>query len=493
MTIEDQVRFSYYVPNPAAYQPVNTHSQHIAETKRLGKISDSRHPSAHDYQAKVRSHVPAPDTYQQGTSPYALPEGGRLNVKPPRERMQGVDEYPKPAPGQYGIPANPADKVNNSGKFGTTPKVSAFIEDQVRLSRGVPAPGHYDVHESQEAVKPFCPEGGRTLGGGGREESYFDKATKLTQEIPGAGAYDIPDANQKRHGIGKVLYKYETATIDETRAMVSKAMDGGGDAPGPGAYDLPDVPPIAGVPVLKGRTLSHAMPHPFAYNCAPDHGRKYLDLAPVRSQNSGDLIFGTGTRRRGQKASRPASSGGDALGELPSAMGLLDEIKEDGHVEWKSGGFQALRKVRSLPQAKPEHPCVTEALKKYPKYAAINGRKQSEFLPNAARRSEVVQTHDNSAEYQRLQRGKWHLNNAIEGVQKGFHTVLMPLDEHKLKEDAKRALQDKAIERMRLEGVSKQQQEALLAEMSTAFEERLSMSTATPAHHQEAYDPTMVM
>jgi len=436
--------------------------------------------------------VPAPDAYQQAT-PFSLPEGGRVNRNPPAERLH-LDEYPKPAPGQYGIPHDPSRQVNNSGKFGSTPKVTAFIEDAVRNTRSVPGAGHYDVLEAQEATKPFCPEGGRTLGAG-REMGYFEKVTKLQQDVPAPGAYDLPDKTFARgNPTGKVLFKYESATIDETRAQVLRAMGGSEDAPGPGAYSIPDPAPIAGVPVLRGRALSHAMPHPFAYNCAPDHGRKYLDLAPVRSNADRDLVFGTGTRRGAKsKISRPSSSGGDALGELPSSVGLLDEIKEDGRVEWKSGGFHSLKKVKSAPTLKAEHPVVEEAKKKYPKLANINGRKDREFMPLASRRSEVIQTHDNSAEYQRLQRGKWHLNNAIDGVKKGFDTVLLPLDEHKLKEDAKQALCDKAIYRMRMEGVSKQQQEALIAEMSVAFEERLGMSANLAPPPPDMTDPLVAL
>ena len=32
--------------------------------------------------------------------------------------------------------------------------------------------------------------------------------------------------------------------------------------------------------ILQGRTLPYSMPHPYAYNCAPDHTRSFL--APVR-------------------------------------------------------------------------------------------------------------------------------------------------------------------------------------------------------------------
>lgn len=60
--------------------------------------------------------------------------------------------------------------------------------------------------------------------------------------------------------------------------------------PGPGHYKLPEPRPLAPTPALKGRTLPYSMPHPYAYNCAPDYTRSFL--APVRQSNNGEQIFG---------------------------------------------------------------------------------------------------------------------------------------------------------------------------------------------------------
>ena len=59
---------------------------------------------------------------------------------------------------------------------------------------------------------------------------------------------------------------------------------------GPGHYKLPEPRPLAPTPALKGRTLPYSMPHPYAYNCAPDYTRSFL--APVRQSNNGEQIFG---------------------------------------------------------------------------------------------------------------------------------------------------------------------------------------------------------
>merc|ERR1711959_804325 len=81
----------------------------------------------------------------------------------------------------------------------------------------------------------------------------------------------------------------------------------GHEIPAPGHYTLPDPKPPGQIPTLKGRDCTVPMPHPFAYNCAPDHAQKFNAFAPVREQNSGDQIFGRDLRK-GTKESRPAKA-----------------------------------------------------------------------------------------------------------------------------------------------------------------------------------------
>merc|ERR1712217_907650 len=91
----------------------------------------------------------------------------------------------------------------------------------------------------------------------------------------------------------------------------------------------------------------------------------------------------------------------------------------------------------------------------------------------ANRRSETVDTSDNSEEYGRLRRGKWQLKAAADSLDTLVSSVFEPLDEEKLKQQAMAGIREKAKERMKFEGVSKRQQELVIAEMNQVLEEQV--------------------
>jgi hypothetical protein len=221
------------------------------------------------------------------------------------------------------------------------------------------------------------------------------------------------------------------------------------------------------------------MPAPYAYNCTPDLSRKFMDLAPVRQQNSADQIYGNGLKpgeaaNRAKKASRPSSAGvGERLQheELPGALRGVEEESEET-VQWKSGGFAAIRKSRSGPaiQRQLEHPSVAQARKSYPLLAG-RGRDASAARHGASKASDSVSTHEVSEENQRLRRGKWELAALADRATAVTAEVLEPLDVDRLKKGALAALQDKAQERMKLEGVPSWQINQVLKEMPAVLNE----------------------
>jgi hypothetical protein len=386
------------------------------------------------------------------------------------------NEYPKPSPGEYGIPQDPTRPREVFGKFGKDPKITKFIQDEVVRSRCIPGPGAHEVQESMAAVKPFCPEGGRCLAAS-KPPSYFDAAVKQWEGKPDPGAYEVKGSVNGSKAAGRLVYKYESATIGETKAMVNKVSSH--DTPGPGSYNLPDPAPLGQAPVLKGRGLGHAMPHPYAYNCAPDYGRKF-DIVPVRQDNSADMIYGTGRRPKFTGAVRSPSSAGsdrpspaarnkDNIPEIAGTVAL--DLNAEDAVQWRSGGFAALRKVKSTGAIKVSNP-MHEELKRY--YPAIQGQKRDKntIAPGQIRKSEVVSTHDNSVEYQRLQRGKIHVAALSDGIKSATEQVLEPLDLHRLRQDAMDGLVAKARYRMRMEGVAKDQEEHIIAEMRCVLAEK---------------------
>jgi len=113
-------------------------------------------------------------------------------------------------------------------------------------------------------------------------------------------------------------------------------------------------------------------------------------------------------------------------------------------------------------------------------------RNKSQFLPMASRRSESVPTHNTSEENSHLRCGKWHLGVLAAGIERATAAALEPLDEERLKREAMRGLQDKAKERMRLEGVSWAQQQAVLEEMRGVLFEQVK-----PTPEQQAEDESL--
>ncbi|CAJ1422577.1 unnamed protein product [Effrenium voratum] len=402
----------------------------------------------------------------------------------------------------------------------TTKFVPHSIEDQVRLAYNTPAshayhptdPRHPDIAEPKphgkisssklispldyvvkhkgfvpgptyvpapwaKMGKPFCPEGGRYMLDAHKPPSYFDVAPKLYEAHPPPGSYDAKGAVEFK-AVGQVVYRYESATSSETKEMVAKAVGSADEVPGPGQYTLPDPRPLAPPPALKGRTLPYSMPHPYAYNCAPDHTRSFLE--PVRRRNNADKIFGNGwrqgaARRQGEKKSEPAK-----LEELPEGVGD-EKAEEDGIVQWRSGGFSLLKSRSAGAVRAPEIDSeILEGVGKfYPPLAQAHQRCNSQFLPMSSRRTESVRTRGASEEHQRLGQGKWKLSKVLQGIETATSAALEPLDVDKLKQNAMKGLRDKAINRMKLQGVSKDQQEVILEEMDALLRERSERAKAS--------------
>lgn len=505
-SIEDQVRLHYFTPAPNSYHLGGD----ITEPRPLGRISDSKLPSALDYNAKKKAFVPGPGTYQTpDLRGFPLPEGGRVNRIAPAPRLQ-VDEYPIPAPGTYGIPNDPTQPRNVNGRFSRDPRVTAFIKEAEMRSRGNPAPGAHEVLDSMEMAKPFCPDGGR-WSNSMKPKSYFDVAPTLTKANPPPGSYEQKDSVNGNKAVGRVVYRYESATIQETKELITKVVGDANDAPAPGHYTLPDPKPLSNVPLQRGRSLPYAMPHPFAYNCAPDHCRKFL--TPVRQRNNADQIYGTGlqpgaaelARQSASKSNRPQDSRNDLdqMAELPYGTG--DEEKppsEDGVVHWRSGGFSKLKKSRSASVVRSSDldPVIKNGVGKFYPPLSEKDRSAKVFLPMSTRRTEHVSTRGGSEENQCVGEGKWKLSKVVENLENVTNAALEPLELDRMKNEAMRGLRDKAIDRMKLQGVSLEQQEVILEEMNSLLHER-SIRTqemdsediaADEDYMEEAIDPVAV-
>jgi hypothetical protein len=286
--------------------------------------------------------------------------------------------------------------------------------------------------------------------------------------------------------------------MKETKALVTKVVGASNAAPGPGAHDLKDPPPLAQAPSLKGRELGHGMPAPFAYNCKPDLSRRFM--TPLREQNSAAQIFGRDHReadsRDGPGGNSLGASGPDQLPPQEMPLSLMQEDPmQDEAAQWKPGFFQPIRSgirrtqssgalvgdrsTAKEAKAKKDHPVVEQTKSFYKVLSRNMGRKLEDrtFLPGCHKRNnghEPVGVAEHSLEYRRLQEGKSHLAAMSDQLLQVSSSLLEPLDEGKLQEQAIQGLKEKARERMRFEGVAPDQQDLVLAELSSVVEEQFS-------------------
>eukprot|EP00747_Dinoflagellata_sp_TGD_P162273 gnl/TRDRNA2_/TRDRNA2_179691_c0_seq1.p1 gnl/TRDRNA2_/TRDRNA2_179691_c0~~gnl/TRDRNA2_/TRDRNA2_179691_c0_seq1.p1 ORF type:complete len:531 (+),score=112.82 gnl/TRDRNA2_/TRDRNA2_179691_c0_seq1:63-1655(+) len=480
-SIEDQLRHAAWTPDPQSYDVCFN-----MKSMSGGRISKAHLPSALDMPAKLVGFVPGPGQYDTpDLKGFPLPDGGRMRTvaTPPRLDLKAI-EYPQPAPGHYGIPN--ADlthkRLARAGAFGKDPKVSKAMVEEEKRTRGIPAPGAHEVIEAFEYLKPFCPEGGK-FSEAKKPDFYTDAVAKLSEDKPGPTSYEKPGALKIKQ-VGRLVYKYESSTMAESKKLIEKVCGPMDKPPGPGTYEPKDPHHKApDVPALRGRTLPFAMPHPFCYNCKPDYASKF---EPVRKQNSGDQIYGRrGARRQqpkdGWKPQSPAQVELIQAQELPAA----DHINATSHtdvegvrpedVQWRSGGFQhVLKKAASTPSFRgPVHSSVEEAAKHYQvPLARKHGRHHKTFMPMSQQgHTRDVPTHDDSKEYVHIKSYKWHMNSVADGLQSASTSIMQPLDEAGLRAQAEQSLLDKARNAMNLEGISKDRQELILAELPQVIAE----------------------
>lgn len=252
------------------------------------------------------------------------------------------------------------------------------------------------------------------------------------------------------------MYSYDSATVGDTR-------------------ELPDPEPIGGTPSFKqGRALPRSMPHPVAHHLAP----VAHNLAPVRRQNNAEQIFGNGSRRSGSKSRLESQSGHQVvqLAELPFGVGDEEKPPEHSSLQWQSGGFSVMKKSRSAGGVKFSDidPLVEHGVGQFYPPLKAKERTNSAFLPMSTRRTERVSTRNSSNEGQHLGHSKWKMGRLADNLQAATELALEPLDVDRLKRNAMKGLRDKAINRMKLQGVSREQQQVILEEMASLLQERAS-------------------
>jgi hypothetical protein len=322
----------------------------------------------------------------------------------------------------------------------------------------------------------------------GRGHGYFDSAAKLGEGKPGPDRYNLPGAIRPNKTAGKLVWKYKSETVDSTKRIITKVVGNGYDNPAPGHYTLPDPAPVTPFPTIKGRETGPPMPHPFAYNCAPDHGQKYTLYTSVRDQNSGDQIFGRDLKRgamsKEDRAARARAAADEVAGaNLPTTMAERDVEQPGESAQWRTGGFSTLKRAKSAPgmQRNRLHPVVEETMAHYPALSKHHGRADRTFAPMASRRFETINTSKRHSSYQSLQTKKWEIKAIAAALENSTALAMEPLDERRLREEATLGLMDKAEFRMRMEGLSAEQAELVLAEFPGVLAETDASPAPSPA------------
>lgn len=485
-SIEDQIRLAYHTPEPGRYDPVQP--RNITH----GGFNHANVPSMLDAVAKTHEGLPSPGAYDT-RNPHGLdlPEGGRLNRNEPYQSVLPAD-FGVPSPCHYDQTADPTRPRQLYGSFGLDPKYPKYIRDEELRAKEIPAPGSYDIEAASEAALPFLPQGGR-IGAGPKPSSYFDAAAKLAEGKPDPGAYDPPGAFQVRPQ-GMSVLRHQSATVEESKALVEKMVNLTGSTPGPGTYHFPDpMSPdnIRGSPTLKGRKLPHSMPQPYQYNCAPDYGKKFI---PFRQQNSGDQIYGRqGHARKHMLALQERELQGHDVNLDATLKTMSDPASEQGEypaistgASWAEGGFESIRTQGSPsrpPKQSPQrsrstgmlpvsfsHPAVEMAAVSYPKLAGKQRKGTQMFMPMASRRCEVVGTKDYSLEYRKFHLSRDRLGQLSAGLRDAAGATVLQVDPEEMKNEAYKILEHKAKSQLRLEGVPYDKRRLIIQEMREMFE-----------------------
>lgn len=498
-SIEDQIRQAYYTPAPTAYNP----KQPDRFTALGGRFSTSKAPSVLDADVKIHGYVPGPGSYEtRNLEGHDLPGGGRIGREAPHDRVTISGIFPPPGPQQYD-PKDPAQPTVLYGNpFGKSKREPSHIKDAITATRGIPGPGEYDLERAYEFAAPFCPEGGRSLMAS-KPESYFDAAAKITTANPPPDSYMLPGTVGKKPN-SEAVFRHESATYGESKALVDGILNLKMVTPGPGAYDIPDgasIRPIAGVPALKSGKLGHGMPHPYSYNCQVDLSSKFV---PHRQRNSSSSQIYEG--KSNQKLSRPSST--PNLLEEASVVPSRAEVRAKRRQESLIPGSTRSRATADPEQepdpeqqpsfdesmqrpasrrgggmgrrshsagsmlasvASVDHPSVKEAITHYPKLAGRKGRASQHFLPMASRRQEAIGTKDVSHHYQRYHYTRKQMEELGEVTHDLSKTALEPLDCEKLLKESVKILEQKARAQLRVEGLSRERRTRVLEEMDDLF------------------------
>lgn len=483
-SIEDQIRYSYFSPPPTQYD-IN-----FRKNTTGGLISTSEFTSQLDEQAKTMEGNPSPDTYL-GPGEFIFPSGGRVYPpKPPKESEINVSILvadPGPGPGRYHPPS--PKKNETMGSFTKDIREPKYINDAIRQTEGIPPVGHYNSAISQEFLDPFLPAGGAVCNQV-KLPSYFDEIVKTHDGVPDPTEY-AHHGKIELKAVGKPQYKFVSETMNESKKLVRKAL--ATDIPGPGAYTVPEL--NAGKScTMQGRALGHGMPAPYNYNSQPDLARKFI---PVRQANNGDLIFGRRFRteeetklrkedeiqktERTPSASSVKSRNGDACSDVSEVASDTSNL----HEGWIEGGFQkALSKSRSAPghiQKAPVHASVQNAARYYPSLAGHIAKETKTFLPMAARRLIAIPMDSQSQTYTDYLIAKQSLRILAEDLAAATKSAIEPFDTMSFVKSTSALLAKKVSAHMRIEGYPKDKIREITASNSRHLEALLGMGPTPPA------------
>ncbi|KAF4661790.1 hypothetical protein FOZ61_002933 [Perkinsus olseni] len=357
-SIDEQIRIGAETPSPQQYDVRG--KKQMGDAVPGGKISESRLERSSTVSEVLREKSPGPGDYQNAmTSSMPLLNGGKFVA--PRYSVSSETKRLLREDGGGGEAMGPVSTLGKrSVSFSQSRRVPEFVDGPAIAAAEIPAPNEYDAVNAhtkltEKGQYPTLKQGlERPLPG--KNSSIFEEIADTKRMVPGPGAYS-PRRPPQRQSQSRPVLKLEGETSAASRRLFLAK-----EVPGPGAYDIPEAPRSPVIAVMKPgeARLPYSMPGPFDYNCQPDVGQKFtqseskevcrkllrvsssssklidmLTNAPIASRVAvADQIYGRSRRQKSQ----PAKGFLDRKSSMEDCNVELDVIPDGDFVTFGAAG-----------------------------------------------------------------------------------------------------------------------------------------------------------
>ncbi|KAF4698556.1 hypothetical protein FOZ63_003354, partial [Perkinsus olseni] len=236
-SIDERIRIGAETPSPQQYDVRG--KKQMGDAVPGGKISESRLERS-STASELREKSPGPGDYQNAmTSSMPLPNGGIFVA--PRYSVSSETKRILREGGGGGEAMGPVSTLGKrSVSFSQSRRVPEFVDGPARAAAEIPAPNEYDAVSAhtkltEKGQYPTLKQGlERPLPG--KNSSIFEEIADTKRMVPGPGAYS-PRRPPQRQSQSRPVLKLEGETSAASRRLFLAK-----EVPGPGAYDIPEAP-----------------------------------------------------------------------------------------------------------------------------------------------------------------------------------------------------------------------------------------------------------